>query len=1391
MSTSSLTSLPPSDFRSAPSSDTLDLAPPKSAPKRTYARARRLSPSPPPLGGSSSSSIPSFIAPPPAVTSPSKALLDRWSSANQSWKDELSKLDAPSSDKVEDLPDDDEEAIKREMEKMRRQARGLKSLEDQQSTLKDNQSLGVPTNPLGKTSSLTSLPTTATSPLRSSPPPLRSSPPLVINKGLQASSSEVAEETMFPVRKSGMSGRPKKIIISDDEEDEDEDEAPLFAKDTSRSASPTDESTTEAGTSPPPNRNHDREPEDEEDNENIGDYLDNLADKQARAEKGRAEEESRQPKSSALEGLDDLFDEEEDEPREKRGRKPKGLNKADRAEMEKDIARAQRERPVAFSRPEPSRLPITAWLAQANVAVKSKEPIEHKNAVPGLTFAKSPQTSPSQPTPPDDDIIGFTPSSGLRRPLGTTSTSRISIENPNTPTPAPGKKDKGKYKVVVPGTSEGPEPDEEEEDQNFTTFMDKQEIRDKEKADRDAKRKKLLEFKQNMVKQQIAKLNLEPSKPSSSDHEHEEDESEDDDLEFDDDEPTPKKEVVKQAMPKVTGAKAVLAKNVNQSTISKQKQGFLARAGKLHKKVKPQDQNQLDISETYVDFAAKTFSHAQQKQLNGGSKPANQKKGREEPLSNEDMAKLIQKKHQEQIVKLRQKKEEDYGRVKVLPQRVEQDFQVLLEASKNQHENDNDENGDDDEDGEDEDYNPEEEMVWSGEEQEEEEGEGEVDDQSQPGEEREGEDQNEDQHALPATLEEDDDEEYTPMIKRKPRASARVALDSDDEDAQTQAQARTRSSPAQKAPLAEVPAGLTATAKSTQGFGGFDLGGFGDDAGSQGFSQLFGDTQAATQAGEEDAFAALRADRVGFLPADAMLPGVQISKTQVERDNNLIAAEIEEAAMERMQEMEKPKKQYINERGLFTQTKPAYEEDTQVSDTRRQLGGLSDFSIGATPFGKTQTQMESPNVIGSPTQTQTQTQGDEESFTRLRRRLSDPDDAQGPLTLSPTQPVRTERSVFDRMMKASSRAERQEEQRKIMRKSRMVDEQAEESDEDNGWAKIGGAEENDDDDDEENDGFLEELVDDQEVDEEVRQRQDELAAEKNREIQAADDARIEAEARKITEGEYRHKRRGKDFLDGEESDEDERGGKRRKLSRKERRKRKLDREDGLDKLHGEANVFRQVYEDDLDSDEDEIDETPLESYNLNLNFVVDEPEEASQVAVEPKRTFREKLDMLKNRGVMNRGMNHEEMAIDDADEDEIALDPRATALKKRRDTFIGEDEDHSMGDEGFSISRSIRNTTSVVSTSDYKENNTRKLASYASYVQEESQVNRRVGGGAAGVSVVRPQNSSRSIGPSRSSSLNNGRPAPVPHPHRQSTGGSHGSASGSGSVLLNKGNKFA
>jgi mediator of replication checkpoint protein 1 len=63
-------------------------------------------------------------------------------------------------------------------------------------------------------------------------------------------------------------------------------------------------------------------------------------------------------------------------------------------------------------------------------------------------------------------------------------------------------------------------------------------------------------------------------------------------------------------------------------------------------------------------------------------------------------------------------------------------------------------------------------------------------------------------------------------------------------------------------------------------------------------------------------------------------------------------------------------------------------------------------------------------------------------------------------------------------------------------------------------------------------------------------------------MQLADDAKREAEARKVTEGQYRTKRRGKDFYS---EDEDESPRKKR-WSKKQMRQRKIWKEDGLDKL---------------------------------------------------------------------------------------------------------------------------------------------------------------------------------------------------------------------------------
>jgi len=239
---------------------------------------------------------------------------------------------------------------------------------------------------------------------------------------------------------------------------------------------------------------------------------------------------------------------------------------------------------------------------------------------------------------------------------------------------------------------------------------------------------------------------------------------------------------------------------------------------------------------------------------------------------------------------------------------------------------------------------------------------------------------------------------------------------------------------------------------------------------------------------------------------------------------------------------------------FFTQTKPTstilQSAETQWANMRKALAGPSDALIDITEspqermLSSTEKNTSSaPLLTSSPTQ---QTQ----SLTRLRRRASPDIDS---------EPVEPERTTFDQMMAASRRRE----ERKATIKSNLIDVQAEESDEDGGWAPVGGAAEEEDE-DADDEGYLQDLVDDQVVGEEEKKRQDELAAIKLREIQQADDAKREAEARKIIEGQHRTKKRGMDFMSGDEDGEE--GGPKRKWSKKERRKRRLEREDGLDKL---------------------------------------------------------------------------------------------------------------------------------------------------------------------------------------------------------------------------------
>ena len=90
--------------------------------------------------------------------------------------------------------------------------------------------------------------------------------------------------------------------------------------------------------------------------------------------------------------------------------------------------------------------------------------------------------------------------------------------------------------------------------------------------------------------------------------------------------------------------------------------------------------------------------------------------------------------------------------------------------------------------------------------------------------------------------------------------------------------------------------------------------------------------------------------------------------------------------------------------------------------------------------------------------------------------------------------------AFAKLMAVDQRPlTKHQKQAKARIRSNLVDEQADESDEDN-WLMPGQKNEDDEEEDEDQDAFLPELVDDQEVSEEDRMKQDALVAQKNRSV---------------------------------------------------------------------------------------------------------------------------------------------------------------------------------------------------------------------------------------------------------------------------------------------------
>jgi hypothetical protein len=176
MSTSSLTALPSSYPEK---SDAPEVSEPPKPVRKTYGRRREPTPPADDAGPSLSSMFTTSRSPPrptrPIRESPSKALLNRWSTGDASWKTSLLDLGM-------DKDDDDEvdaEEIEREIARMRANARGEKLSPKRVELPAPTHEVAPRKFPIARlqatTSSSTLTTAPPTSPLRSSPPP-RSAP---------------------------------------------------------------------------------------------------------------------------------------------------------------------------------------------------------------------------------------------------------------------------------------------------------------------------------------------------------------------------------------------------------------------------------------------------------------------------------------------------------------------------------------------------------------------------------------------------------------------------------------------------------------------------------------------------------------------------------------------------------------------------------------------------------------------------------------------------------------------------------------------------------------------------------------------------------------------------------------------------------------------------------------------------------------------------------------------------------------------------------------------------------------------------------------------------------------------------------------------------------------
>jgi len=180
---------------------------------------------------------------------------------------------------------------------------------------------------------------------------------------------------------------------------------------------------------------------------------------------------------------------------------------------------------------------------------------------------------------------------------------------------------------------------------------------------------------------------------------------------------------------------------------------------------------------------------------------------------------------------------------------------------------------------------------------------------------------------------------------------------------------------------------------------------------------------------------------------------------------------------------------------FFTQTKPQPRPAVEASSSRNNLAGSSslfDFAPQSAP----EIELSSTQRDASETELEVEVAGGSQTGNSASPRRQ-----RSPSTAESEDDEETEvrpANAFDRIMAADQRPlTKHQKQAKARIRSNLVDEQADESDEDN-WLMPGQKNDDEEEEDEDQDAYLAELVNDEEISEEDRMRQDALVAQKNR-----------------------------------------------------------------------------------------------------------------------------------------------------------------------------------------------------------------------------------------------------------------------------------------------------